>query len=227
MRRAFIPPEWYAQDHGWADRMAAYLPGATQLFIDAASAALADAGLRGDQVDTVVTVSSTDITTPTLEAQAACAIGFRADVSRVPVFHLGCAGGLTGLSIARGLALAEPDKTVLLVAVETCSLPFRTDRLQKADIIATVLFGDGAAAAVLRAGSRAITLDAGQEHMRPDTSAIMGWDVDNTGLGVLFERSIPEFVLQHFRGAVTTMLVAAGEPFENITRFVCHPGGAF
>lgn len=131
------------------------------------------------------------------------------------------------MSIPRRLALAEPDKTVLLVAVEPCSLSFRTDRLQKADIIATVLFGDAAAADVLPAGSGAITLVAGQKHMRPDTSAIMGWDVDSTGLGVLFERLIPEFVLQHFRGAVTTMLEAAGEPFDNITRFVCHPGGAF
>ncbi|MEH6645039.1 type III polyketide synthase [Sulfitobacter sp.] len=226
MRHAVMPLEWYAEDHGWADRMAAYLPAATQLFMDAATAALDDAGLRAGQVDIVVTVSSTGIATPTLEAQAARAMGFRADISRVPVFGLGCAGGVTGLSIARRLAVAEPDKTVLMVAVETCSLSFRTDRLQKADIIATVLFGDGAAAAVLRAGSGTITLDAGHEHMWPESLAIMGWDVDDTGLGVVFDRSIPEFVQQNFRTAVTKVLEAAGEPLENISRFVCHPGGA-
>ena len=226
MRHAVMPLEWYAQDHGWGARSAAYLAGAGRLFIDAATAALNSAGVTAAQVDTIVTVSSTGIATPTLEAQAARTIGFRADVARVPVFGLGCAGGVTGLSIARRLALAEPDKTVLMVAVETCSLSFRTDRLQKADIIATVLFGDGAAAAVLRAGDGDVTLDAGHEHMWPDTLAIMGWDLDDTGLGVVFDRSIPEFVRSHFRDAVTGMLEAAGQSLEGIDRFVCHPGGA-
>jgi alkylresorcinol/alkylpyrone synthase len=226
MRHAVMPLDWYAQDHGWAARSAAYIAGAGKLFVDAATAALENAGVTAREVDTIVTVSSTGIATPTLEAQAARAMGFRADVARVPVFGLGCAGGVTGLSIARRLALAEPGATVLMVAVETCSLSFRTDRLQKADIIATVLFGDGAAAAVLRTGDGDVTLDAGHEHMWPDTLAIMGWDVDDTGLGVVFDRSIPEFVRGNFRDAVTRMLAAAGQPLQGIDRLVCHPGGA-
>lgn len=226
MRHAVMPLEWYARDHGWADRMAAYLRSATQLFIDAATAALADAGLRAGDVDIIVTVSSTGIATPTLEAQAARRMGFRPDVARVPLFGLGCAGGVTGLALARMLAAAAPGKTVLMVAVETCSLSFRTDRLQKADIIATVLFGDGAAAAVLRSGDGPVTLDPGHEHMWPDTLAIMGWDVDDMGLGVVFDRSIPEFVQTNFRDALLAMLRAADQPLEGIDRFVCHPGGA-
>jgi len=226
MRHSVMPLKWYAEDHGWSERMAAYLPAATQLFIDAASAALADAGLDALDVDTIVTVSSTGIATPTLEAQATGRMGFRADVARVPVFGLGCAGGVTGLSLARTLAAAQPGRTVLLVVVETCSLSFRTDRMQKADIIATVLFGDGAAAAVVRAGDGPVTLDPGFEHMWPDTLAIMGWDVDDTGLGVVFDRSIPEFVRENFRPAVLGMLKAANQPLEEINRFVCHPGGA-
>ncbi len=231
-RYSVMPLEWYSVPHGWADRGAAYLETATRMFVDAAQAALTDAGMTADQVDTIVTVSSTGIATPTLEAQAFRIMGFRRDVQRVPVFGLGCAGGVTGLSIARRLAAVRPGSTVLMVAVEACSLAFRSDRLQKADIIATVLFGDGAAAAVLRSGigdtgqaPQGVTLHDGHEHLWPDTLPIMGWDVDETGLGVIFDRSIPGFVHENFRAALTTMVEAAGMTLDQIDRFVCHPGG--
>ncbi len=230
MRHLVQPVEWYERDHNWAERGAAYMASATRMFIDAATAALNDAGCSAAEVDIIVTVSSTGIATPTLEAQAFGVMGFRSDVLRVPVFGLGCAGGVTGLALARRLAASQPDQTVLVVAVEACSLSFRTDRLQKADIIATVLFGDGAAAAVLQSGSHsttgAVTLGDGQEHIWPDTLGIMGWDVDENGLGVVFDRSIPVFVEQNFRVAVLAMLDRANLPLEAVDRFVCHPGGA-
>ena len=78
-------------------------------------------------------------------------MGFRADVERVPVFGLGCAGGVSGFSIASRLACSRPGSIVLLVAVEVCTLAFRLDELTKANIVATALFGDGAAACVLKA----------------------------------------------------------------------------
>ena len=228
-RYSVMPMAWYADDHGWSDRGAAYMTGATALFVAAAQDALQAAGLTADQVDTIVTVSSTGIATPTLEAQAFRTMGFRRDVRRVPVFGLGCAGGVSGLSIARRLAAADPGSTVLMVAVETCSLSFRSDRLQKADVIATVLFGDGAAAAVIGAGSGTageVTLHEGHEHLFPDTLPIMGWDVDDAGLGVIFDRSIPGFVAEEFRPAVLSMLQEAELDLSQIDRFVCHPGGA-
>ncbi|MFZ3582272.1 type III polyketide synthase [Loktanella sp. DJP18] len=227
-RYSVMPMDWYAQDHGWSDRGAAYMTGAVALFVAAASDALQASGLTADQVDTVVTVSSTGIATPTLEAQASKAMGFRRDVHRVPVFGLGCAGGVSGLSIARRLAAADPGSTVLMVAVETCSLSFRSDRLQKSDVIATVLFGDGAAAAVIGAGTGSageVALHEGHEHLFPDTLPIMGWDVDDTGLGVIFDRSIPGFVTAEFRPAVLSMLHEAGLDVHQVDRFVCHPGG--
>ncbi|WP_394154149.1 type III polyketide synthase [Loktanella salsilacus] len=227
-RYSVMPLDWFAADHGWADRGAAYMTGAKAMFIAAASDALRAAGITADQVDTIVTVSSTGIATPTLEAQAHAELGFRRNVRRVPVFGLGCAGGVSGLSIARRLAAADPGSTVLMVAVEACSLSFRSDRLQKADVIATVLFGDGAAAAVIGAGSGTageVILHDGHEHLFPDTLPIMGWDVDETGLGVIFDRSIPGFVTEEFRPAITTMLQAAQLDLSQIDRFVCHPGG--
>ena len=225
-RHSVAPFEWFETPRTWPERNALYMTGARQLFIDAARAALDDAGLEAREVDTVVTVSSTGIATPTLDAQAAQELGFRTDLRRVPLFGLGCAGGVTGLATARMLAAADPGATVLMVAVETCSLSFRSDRLRKADIIATVLFGDGAAAAVLRSGGGdGPRLGMGVEHRWPDTLDIMGWSVEEDGLGVIFDRSIPGFARAEFRGAVDTALKTAGQTIDQIDRFVCHPGG--
>src|SRR6185295_18260525 len=98
-RYGVMPIEWYLERRGWPERTQAFLEGAEKLFIDVARKALARADLSADHVDTVVTVCSTGIATPTLEARVATEMGFRADVARVPVFGLGCAGGVSGLSI--------------------------------------------------------------------------------------------------------------------------------
>jgi len=228
-RYSVVPLEWFEEDHGWQDRNAAFLDGGLALFINSAEAALANAGWAADEVDCVVTVSSTGIATPTLEAQASARLGFREDVRRVPVFGLGCAGGVSGLSLAQSLANATPGAKVLLVVVETCTLSFRTDRLQKADIIATVLFGDGAAAACLSTDTtvgQQVQVHGGTQITWPDTLRIMGWEVDDTGLGVVFDRAIPDFVTEHFETAATRALTAIGLSRDSIDRFVCHPGGA-
>ncbi|QFU07443.1 Alpha-pyrone synthesis polyketide synthase-like Pks11 [Rhodobacteraceae bacterium THAF1] len=210
-RHSVVPLDWFDMSHSWSDRNTAYLDGA---------------GLAASDVDVIVTVS-TGIATPTLEARAACRMCFRQDVRRVPVFGLGSAGGVSGLSIARSMAAADPKATVLMVAVEACSLSFQMEHLRKADIIATVLFGDGAAAAVLSGGrGDGPILDAGLEYMWPETLDIMGWDVGENGLGVIFDRSIPEFTKTSFRTAADDALHRAGLRIDQIDRFVCHPGGA-
>ncbi len=227
-RYSVAPFEWFDAPKSWAERNALYLEGARAMFVAAARGALTDAGLEADAVDIIVTVSSTGVATPTVEALAFAEMGFRADVMRVPVFGLGCAGGVSGLAIAQALAAARPGARVLLVAFEACTLSFRSDRMQKADIIATVLFGDGAAAAVLSSdpGRREIEVGVGRQHLWPDTLGIMGWDVDDAGLGVVFDRSIPEFVTEQFAGALDPALAAMGVARDDVDRFVCHPGGA-
>ncbi len=237
-RYSVCPLEWFQSSQDWPERTARYLEGATALFVESANKALAEAGLQAADVDAVVTVSSTGIATPTLEARAFGIMGFRHDILRVPVFGLGCAGGVSGLAIAQRLAAATPDSTVLLVCVETCTLAFRDDQLRKADIIATVLFGDGAAAAVLSNRSshpqamngegstaRGPRLGAGVQHIWTDSLNIMGWDVDPTGFGVIFDRSIPPFVTSEFAGAVDFCLERMELTRDDITRYVCHPGG--
>jgi alkylresorcinol/alkylpyrone synthase len=221
------PFDWYLERRGWPERTAAFLEGAEALFVDAADEALANAQLSGRDIDAIVTVCSTGIATPSLEARVAARMGFRSDVMRVPVFGLGCAGGVSGLSIAARLAEARPGTNVLLVAVELCSLALRLDELTKANIVATSLFGDGAAAAILRAGDGGATrIENSGQHLWPDTLGIMGWNVDPEGFGVIFQRTIPNFVTDHLNPAVTQILAAMQLSIADIDRFVCHPGGA-
>jgi len=225
-RYAVQPMEWYLERRGWPERTQAFLEGAEKLFVDVARKALARADLSAGEIDTVVTVCSTGIATPTLEARVASEMGFRADVSRVPVFGLGCAGGVSGLSIAARLAEARPGTNVLLVALELCTLAVRHDELTKANIVAASLFGDGAAAVVLRAGDGgAVRVEATGEKLWPDTLGIMGWTVDPEGFGVIFQRTIPDFVRDNMGTAVTEILSRMKLANADVDRFVCHPGG--
>jgi alkylresorcinol/alkylpyrone synthase len=226
-RQAVKPMEWYFQDRSWPERTAAYLEGAVDLFCDAASQALERAGLEAGDVDTIVTISSTGIATPSLEARAMGRLGFREDVARVPVFGLGCAGGVSGISIAGKLAKAQPGSVVLLVAVELCTLACRLDEMTSANIVATALFGDGAAAVVLRAGGDGLAeITGAAEHTWPDSLDIMGWNVDPLGFGVIFDRSIPTFAQSNLRPAMEAALTRMGLTLADVDRFICHPGGS-
>src|ERR1700692_15115 len=221
------PFEWYLQPRGWPERTEAFLAGAEALFVDVAEKALASAGLAGGEIATVVTVCSTGIATPSLEARVARRMGFRSDVTRVPVFGLGCAGGGSGLLIASRLAQARPGTNVLLVTIELCSLAVRLNELTKANIVAVSLFGDGAAAVILRAGDGGATrIEHAGEHLWPDTLGVMGWSVDPEGFGVIFRRTIPDFVTAHLNPAVVQILAAMQLTIADIDRFICHPGGA-
>jgi alkylresorcinol/alkylpyrone synthase len=225
-RYAVRPLDWYFESLGWPERSAAYLDGGLELFVDVAAKALDAAGIGAESVDTVVTISSTGIATPSLEARAAGRLGFRADIERVPVFGLGCAGGVSGISIASRLAQARPGSVVLVVAIELCTLAFRLDELTKANIVATALFGDGASACVLRAGEEGIAeVELSGQHMWPDTLDIMGWSVDPQGFGVIFDRAIPPFAEARMAPAVAGILHRAGLGLHDIDRLACHPGG--
>src|SRR5262249_1690966 len=225
-RYSVKPIEWYLEPRGWPERTEAFLEGAEALFLDVAREAIARADLDASEIDTVVTVCSTGIATPTLEARVAGKIGFRSDVSRVPVFGLGCAGGVSGLSIASRLAQARPGTNVLFVALELCTLAVRHDELTKANIVAASLFGDGAAAVVLRAGGGGTTrIEASGEKLWPDTLDIMGWSVDPEGFGVIFQRTIPDFVTENVGPAVREILARMELDHDDVDRFICHPGG--
>jgi alkylresorcinol/alkylpyrone synthase len=225
-RHVVAPPEWYEEPHGWAERNAVYLAATEQMFENAGRATIADAGLAPEQIDGVVTVSTTGIATPSLEARVGPRLGLRPDVRRVPVFGLGCAGGVSGLALTARLAASEPGTHWLFVTVETCSISIRLDSDDPAAIVATALFGDGAAAAVVTAGEGGLaTLKGSAEKLWPDTLGIMGWRVEDPGLGVMFDRAIPPFIEAELADAVDEMCIQLGIAREDIGRFCCHPGG--
>ena len=225
-RHIVAPADWYAQPHGWQDRNEVYLEAAQDLFERAAAEAIEKAGLRPDQIDGVVTVSTTGISTPSLEARVGPKLGLRPEVRRVPLFGLGCAGGVSGLATAARLANADPGSNWLFVTVETCSISIRLDSDDPAAIVATALFGDGAAAAVVRSGTHCIARITGAgEKLWPDTQRIMGWEGEDPGLAVVFDRAIPPFIEENLEPAVDEMLASLGHSRADIDRFCCHPGG--
>ena len=225
-RHIVAPQEWYMSSHGWHDRNAVYLEAAESLFVEAGSAAIEKAGLKPNQIDGVVTVSTTGIATPSLEARAGPRMGLRDDVRRVPVFGLGCAGGVNGLATASRLAASEPGSNWLFVTVETCSISIRLDSADPAAIVATALFGDGAAAAVVTSGEHSLARITGSaEKLFPATLRIMGWDVEDPGLAVVFDRAIPPFIEENLAATIDQMCEGLGVEFGDIDRLCCHPGG--
>jgi len=225
-RHIVAPTEWYEGHHGWKERNQVYLDACDALFRDAASAAIERAGLRPSDIDGVVAVSTTGIATPSLDARNGPALGLRGDVRRVPVFGLGCAGGVNGLATASRLAAGEPGSRWLYVTIETCSIAIRLDSDDPAAIVATAIFGDGAAAAVVGTGEKGIaTISGAGEKMWPDTLNIMGWRVEDPGLAVVFDRAIPPFVEAELASAVDEMLSDMNVARGDIGRFCCHPGG--
>jgi alkylresorcinol/alkylpyrone synthase len=225
-RNVVRPLEWFLEPRDWRDRAEAYVQGAGDLFVAAAQEALAHAGIVAGDVDIVVTVSSTGIATPSIDARVGPRLGFRPDIVRVPVFGLGCAGGVSGLGIASRLARAEPGKNVLLVAVELCSLAFRFDQASKTEMIAAALFGDGAAAVVLRADDNeagVARIGAAAEHTWPDTLDIMGWTVDPVGFGVVLSPALPRFLEEHLAEPAANFTAAMG--LNGTTpQPICHIG---
>lgn len=225
-RYSCVPLEWYEREHSWAERNDLYIKNAVLLLAEAASNCLARAGRSFGEVDALVTVSTTGISTPSLDALLMERLPFRRDVTRLPVFGLGCAGGVLGLARAAALARAQPGKRVLFLVVELCALTFRKIDQSKSNIIATALFGDGAAAALLEADGPGPAVASWGEYTWPDSLDVMGWNIADDGLGVLFSRDIPNLVRTQFRAAVDRFLAGCGLAVRDIDAFVCHPGGA-
>ena len=183
-RYSVKPYAWFRGNQGWPERTEAYIEGATELFRKAVTTALEEADTAAGDVDTIVTVSSTGVATPSIEARVLHELGFRDDVKRVPVFGLGCAGGVSGLSLAARLAEATPGSKVLIAVIELCTLAFRPDEMTKSNIVATALFGDGAAASVISTeGAAQGEFEFAGEHTWPGTTDVMGWRMDPQGFG--------------------------------------------
>jgi len=229
-RYSCVPLKWYGQTHDWQERMALYESHALDLLETATQNALQEACLTSRDIDVITYVSSTGIVTPTLDALLSDRMGMRSDVIRLPVFGLGCAGGVSGLAQAATQARAHPGKNILFLVVELCALTFRSQDMSKANLIASALFGDGAAAAVVRCDPSDtpalahITLSG--EHLWPDSKDIMGWNIEDDGLGVIFSRDIPNFIIKNLPDVLEAFLRKADLTQSELAGYLFHPGGA-
>ena len=223
-RYACEPVEWYEQPHGLKEKNDKFIEHAVALLKQVALDALAGASLECRDIDMLVVVSTTGVAVPSLDARLMEALPFRRDVQRLPIFGLGCGGGVMGL--ARAATCARTGGRVLFLVVELCTLTFCPNDRAKANIVATALFGDGAAGAVLSTDSPGPAIVANGEHTWRDSLDVMGWDVTDSGLEVIMARSIPDIVKRHMREATDSFLESEGLALADIGHFVCHPGGA-
>jgi alkylresorcinol/alkylpyrone synthase len=224
-RHSCVPLDWYLQHHGWMERADLFVANAVDLAEAAATEALRRARLSVEQIDAVVAITTTGVSTPSLDALLLERLPFRRDVTRLPVFGLGCCGGVLGLARAAALAKASPGSRVLLVVVELCGLTFRRGDLSKGNVVATALFGDGAAAAIISSRGDGPVLAAWGEHTWRDSLDVMGWRIEDDGFGVLFSRDIPTLVRQRLRDALDHWLDHHGSSLADVNGYALHPGG--
>jgi alkylresorcinol/alkylpyrone synthase len=227
-RYSCVPLDWYAQAHGWKERSALFAENAVALLGSAAEACLERAGVDPGSVDAVVTVTTSGMTAPSLEARLMAIMPLRRDLHRLPIFGLGCAGGVLGLARAAALARAIPGSKVLFLVVELCGLTFRNTDTSNSNVVATALFGDGAAAALLSScgpGNNP-SIAAWGEYTWPDSLEVMGWRIEDDGFGVLFSRDIPGIVRAEYRTALDGFLSSQGLALSDLDGAICHPGGA-
>jgi alkylresorcinol/alkylpyrone synthase len=225
-----VSEEWWQTDqHTLKERNDVYLRESLALLNCAIQQALDNAGVTPQQVDNLIVVSSSGIATPSLDARVINALHMRPNVRRTPIWGLGCAGGVAGLARAAEVARAYPHSVTVLATVETCSLTFLTEDHSKKNFIATALFADGAAAAVLAGDELPVNgpqvIDS-MSTLWPDTLGVMGWNVVNTGLEVLFGVEIPRYAADLFRPEVDCFLGKHGMTANDIQHYVFHPGGS-
>jgi alkylresorcinol/alkylpyrone synthase len=217
-RQLARPIEWYATRRSFPEKNRVYRETALDLGERAA-------GLLPSDVGALVFVSTTGLSTPSLDSHLIQRLGLPTSTVRLPIWGLGCAGGAAGLARAANLTVALGLPT-LLVAVEVCSSTFVHSDRSKSNLIATALFGDGAAAVVLSPAGRGSEVVAGHSHLVPNSEGVMGWTITDEGLQVVFSRDIPGIVRSLAPEVAAGAAARAGVSSQEMTRFVFHPGGA-
>ncbi len=227
-RHLAMPLEQYARLNGFGSTNDVFIEAGLDLAERAVSGALAAAGLTAADVDLVISVSVTGIATPSLEARLAPRLGFREDVVRIPVFGLGCVAGGTGIALLHDFLRGRPDGVAVLVAVELCSLTVQRDDPSLANLVASGLFGDGAAAVVAVGANRAEPgpeVVAARGRLYPDSEDVMGWRIGAHGFQVVLANDVAEVVGRYLAGDVDGFLAEHGLERPDIAAWVCHPGG--
>src|SRR5215467_13769359 len=231
-RYSCVPPDWCKVPHGWEERTEIYQQHAMGLLEKVAIKAIAEARLSLTDIDVLVLNTITGLSIPSLDAKLINRLNLHPTVERLPIFGLGCGGGVGGLARAARLARGYPGANVLFLTVDLCSLCARPNDPSVAMFVSAALFGDGAAGIVLRAernpvepaGNRPLITAVG-EHCWQNTEHIMGWDIKSDGFGVVLSPELPALMRRALRPAVDKFLDRHGLFLGEFKGFLLHPGG--
>ncbi|MFE6770892.1 type III polyketide synthase [Streptomyces fimicarius] len=227
-RHTALPLDAYRDLDGFGASNDVFIRSAVDLGAQAVRGALRAAGLRPTDVDLLMFTSVTGIAAPSVDARLVARLGMRPDVKRLPVFGLGCVAGAAGTARLHDYLLGHPDQVAVLLSVELCSLTFQRHDASPANLVATALFGDGAAALVALGGRRAGAgpeIVATRSRMYPDTEHVMGWNIGSTGFTVVLDPAVPDVVRRYLADDVREFLDEHGLKPKDVAHWVSHPGG--
>ncbi|MGB5951511.1 MAG: 3-oxoacyl-[acyl-carrier-protein] synthase III C-terminal domain-containing protein [Ornithinimicrobium sp.] len=234
-RHLALPIEDYADaTSSFTSANDAFIAAGTDLAQEAVSTALRAAGIEPADVDLIVSTTVTGVAVPSLDARLIARMPFRRDVKRIPIIGLGCVGGAAGIARVHDYLLGHPRDIAVLVSVEICSLTLQRDDVSMANLVASGLFGDGAAAVVMHGAEAAIqqhptqttpTVVASRSRMYADTERAMGWDIGSTGLRIVLGAEVPDLVRRNVRSDVDEFLGLHHLTRADIGWWVAHPGG--
>ncbi|MDP8947699.1 MAG: stilbene synthase [Actinomycetota bacterium] len=220
-----VPPTWFARARSFREKNALYVEHALELSEKAARRALDRAGAQPEDVGAIFFVSTTGLSTPSLDSKLIFRLGLSEHTRRLPIWGLGCAAGVAGLARTADHARLYPGELSLLVAVELCGLTFQRGDLTKANLVATSLFADGAAAALVGSSAEGPELIGSHSTTWPETEDVMGWDLVETGFKVKISRSIPSLVRRRISENLLSACTSASISPEEIAHYLIHPGG--
>ena len=177
------PLDYYLQLHTFEEQNNEFIRLALEYSIKALEECVSSAGIDKDDITDLIFVSTTGLATPSLDALIINKMRLNPHVNRIPVFGLGCGGGVSGFGKACTLAKANPKAVVALVTVELCSLTFLRNDFSKSNFIGSSLFADGVAACLIMGDGREdarekkIDFVAAGSRLYYDSLDIMGWEL--------------------------------------------------